>query len=318
MVKRLLETRKMETMTKKHGDSDIGSLLRKKAEAEFAAAEERKKANLESKRRRAREDWDQKAEVAHLQALADEKRCEHLRLLAEDRREKQRLRKQQERQKEEERWLQIDFPVELARRCIDWYKALSLNRDHQRRYAQIMEHRMKDKIFERRLVVRDLWTPVKEYSLNWCQHVVRESMDGRREGTTHWVKCSAAFNEIINEALGDGAEGRRHAPGVLEKIFKKIIPKGDVIFGPTSRTSGNFLLGHNDFIIEKAFVYGVYCLSKWLGEELFPRGIYGLWPPQAPSHIHRRPPPISVDEDSSNEEASGGAKATDAVASSSK
>ena len=53
MVKRLLESRKMETMTKKHGDSDIGSLLRKKAEAEFAAAEERKRANLESKRRRA-------------------------------------------------------------------------------------------------------------------------------------------------------------------------------------------------------------------------------------------------------------------------
>ena len=177
---------------------------------------------------------------------------------------------------------------------------------------------MKDKIFERRLVVRDLWTPVKEYSLNWCQHVVRESMDGRREGTTHWVKCSAAFNEIINEVLGDGAGGRRHAPGVLEKIFKQIIPKGDVIFGPRSRTSGNFLLGHNDFIIEKAFVYGVYCLSKWLGQELFPRGIYGLWPPQAPSHIHRRPPPISVDEDSCNEESAGGAKATDAVASSSK
>ena len=125
MVKRLLETRKMETMTKKHGETDIGLLLSKKAEAEFAAAEERKKANLESKRRRAREDWDQKAEAARLQAAADDKRIEHLRVLAEDRREKQRLRKQQERQKVEERWLQVDFPVELARRCIDWYAALS-------------------------------------------------------------------------------------------------------------------------------------------------------------------------------------------------
>ena len=226
MVKRLLESRKMETLTKKHGDSDIGSLLRKKAEAEFAAAEERKKANLECKRRRAREDWDQKAENARLQALADEKRCEHLRLLAEDRREKQRLRKQQERQKVEERWLQVDFPVELARRCIDWRAALSLDREHREKYVRMIEGRMKDKIFERRLVVRDLWTPVKEYSLNWCQHVVRESMDGRREGTAHWVKCSAAFNEIINEVLGDGAGGRRHAPGVLEKIFKKSFPEG--------------------------------------------------------------------------------------------
>ena len=44
MVKRLLETRKMETMTKKHGETDIGLLLTKKAEAEFAAVEERKRA----------------------------------------------------------------------------------------------------------------------------------------------------------------------------------------------------------------------------------------------------------------------------------
>ena len=308
MVKRLLESRKMETMTKKHGDSEIGSLLRKKAEAEFAAAEERKRANIESKRRRAREDWDQKKEAARLQAAADDLRIQHLKLLAEQRREKQRLRKLEERQKVQERWLQIEFPVELARRCMDWYAALSQDRKSQKRYAGIMEDRIKDKIFERRLAVRDLWTPVKEFSLNWCQHVVRECMDGRKEGTTHWVKCSAGFNEIINEVLGDGAEGgRRYAPGVLGHIFKKIIPKGDVIFGPKSRTSGNFLLGHNDFIIEKAFVYGVYCLSKWLGQELFPPGIYGVWPPRAPSHIHRRPPPISVDEDSSNEESSGGA-----------
>ena len=60
-----------------------------------------------------------------------------------------------------------------------------------------------------------------------------------------------------------------------------------MIFGPGSRTSSNFLLGHNGFIIEKAFVYGVICLSKWLGEKVFPKGIYGLWSPQAPSHMGR-------------------------------
>ena len=93
MVKRLLETRKMETITKKHGETEMGLLLTKKAEAEFAAAEERKRANLESKRRRAREEWDQKAEVARLQLAADDRHIQHLKLVAEDRREKQRLRK---------------------------------------------------------------------------------------------------------------------------------------------------------------------------------------------------------------------------------
>ena len=90
-----------------------------------------------------------------------------------------------------------------------------------------------------------------------------------------------------------------------------------MIFGPGSRTSSNFLLGHNGFIIEKAFVYGVICLSKWLGDKVFPKGIYGLWPPQAPSHIHRRPPLINVDEASADEESAGGAKAPEAAASSS-
>ena len=167
--------------------------------------------------------------------------------------ETQRRREQAEREKVEAQWLQVDFPVELARRCMDWYAALSQDRKSQKRYAGIMEDRIKDKIFERRLAVRDLWTPVKEFSLNWCQHVVRECMDGRKEGTTHWVKCSAGFNEIINEVLGDGPGQSRHAPGVLEKIFKKIIPKGDVIFGPRSRTSCEFLIGRNDYTMEKSF-----------------------------------------------------------------
>ena len=49
MVKRLLETRKKETLVQKQGATEMGLLLAKKAEAEFAAAEERKRANLESK-----------------------------------------------------------------------------------------------------------------------------------------------------------------------------------------------------------------------------------------------------------------------------
>ena len=54
--------------------------------------------------------------------------------------------------------------------------------------------------------------------------------------------------------------------------------------GTSCRSSGG---AHNGFIIEKAFVRGVICLSKWLEKKVFPKGIYGLWSPQAPSHIHR-------------------------------
>ena len=307
MVKRLLETRKQERLVQKQGASEIGLLLAKKAEAEFAAAEERKRANLESKRLRELEVWDRKAEDQRLKIAADEMRNKHLNLVAEQRREERRRRKLAEREKVEERWLQIDFPVELARRCIDWYGALSQAK--KQTYTRYIEECMKLKVFDRRHVMRDLWAPVKDFTVNWTQHSVSESMDGRRDGTFHWVRCSAAFAEIINEVLGVGPGQRRHAPGVLEKIFKKIIPKGDVIFGPHSRTSSNFLLGHNGFIIEKAFVYGVICLSKWLGEKYFPPGLYGLWPPQAPSHLHLRPPPIPVEDEEPDVPVAAGAAA---------
>ena len=35
----------------------------------------------------------------------------------------------------------------------------------------------------------------------------------------------------------------------------------------------------NQYIVDKAFIYGVIAFSKWMGPELFPFGIYAKWPP---------------------------------------
>ena len=47
--------------------------------------------------------------------------------------------------------------------------------------------------------------------------------------------------------------------------------------------TGNYsplrLLHINDYVLEKAFVYGIIALSKWLGEDLFAKGVFGQWPP---------------------------------------
>ena len=139
--------------------------------------------------------------------------------------------------------------------------------------------------------------PVKEFTSNWAQLAVREGMGRDVSGTTHWVRCSAAFNEIINECLGPGAgPQRRHPPSALETIFKSILgPHVALIIGPRSLTSSKFLLGHNDYIMEKACAHGVICLSQWLGEELFEPGFYGNWPPKAPSQIHSAVPTIHLD-----------------------
>ena len=48
------------------------------------------------------------------------------------------------------------------------------------------------------------------------------------------------------------------------------------------RRSCKNLLHMNDYVMERACVYGVIALSKWPGLDRFPRGIYGMWPPDPP------------------------------------
>ena len=47
--------------------------------------------------------------------------------------------------------------------------------------------------------------------------------------------------------------------------------------------SPQWLLHQSNYILDKAFVRAVIGVSRWLGEERFPDGLYGLWPPPAPA-----------------------------------
>ena len=85
------------------------------------------------------------------------------------------------------------------------------------------------------------------------------------------------------------------------------MPGAAVIFDNSTRFSASFFLAQNDFIMEKAYVYAVICLGKWLGGKLFPPGVYGLWPPEAPSQIYERSPPVIVDVEDGDAGASSSA-----------
>ena len=57
-------------------------------------------------------------------------------------------------------------------------------------------------------------------------------------------------------------------------------PSARLVFvGPHSPVR---LFQMNDCVFEKAFIFAIIVLSKWLGPERFPQGIYGNWPPAAP------------------------------------
>ena len=121
---------------------------------DFAAAEERRKENAEIARRHARELEDRKVEAARLQLEADQTRVQILKWKIIDRRDLQRRREEEERAKVTARWLQVDFPTQLARRCIHWCQAQ--RRSRRDGYKQVVANLVEDKVFERRLVIRDL------------------------------------------------------------------------------------------------------------------------------------------------------------------
>ena len=45
------------------------------------------------------------------------------------------------------------------------------------------------------------------------------------------------------------------------------------------------VLQANEYNMDKSFVYGVIMLSKWLGQDRFPAGVYGMWPPDPPPGV---------------------------------
>ena len=120
-LKRLLANGKKESLKEKQSRTEIARILIQKANADNEALEERRKENAEIARQKALELEDRKAEASRLQFAADAKRIERLAKAIEDRRDGQRRAEQALREKAEARWLQVDFPVLLARRCIDWY-----------------------------------------------------------------------------------------------------------------------------------------------------------------------------------------------------
>ena len=62
----------------------------------------------------------------------------------------------------------------------------------------------------------------------------------------------------------------------LSRLFKLIVPRARDIFASLTWLR---LLHVNQYSMEKSFVYGIVALSKWLGQDRFPPGIYDVWPP---------------------------------------
>ena len=150
------------------------------------------------------------------------------------------------------------------------------------------------RIFERQLFTEDLWVADKALTLRWS--LVQPYGGGQRRQ----VRCGLPFQQLIEDAVPQTVFGQDPVD-TLMRLFSVRVPEARRVFGGTCRPLR--LLHANDYILEKAFVYGIVALSKWLGAERFPQGVHGRWPPAFPANLvpsSEEAPTVNLDASASS------------------
>ena len=101
-------------------------------------------------------------------------------------------------------------------------------------------------------------------------------------GPLHQLRCGLPFQELVDKSVGRTMFGQ-DAMETLYRLFSACVPCARRVFLGAYRPLR--MLHMNDCILEKTFVYGIVALSKCLGEDSFPQGVYGQWPSQIPAGL---------------------------------
>ena len=133
------------------------------------------------------------------------------------------------------------------------------------------------------LLLPEIWETTTNLTMEWASVVQLSASNLDRSGKTRRnVRCGAEFQEYL-ETSSRNTWKPNDPTQAMKSVFKKIVPLADRML--TESYSPLKLLHLNDYVMEKAFVYGVICLSRWLGEEHFPEGCHGQWPPELPEDM---------------------------------
>ena len=188
-------------------------------------------------------------------------------------------------QRAQELWLQTQYPALLARQCIGALRGLSSKA--RTGFGNEICKQLKARAFERQLFIKDLWIADNTLTLAWS--MVQSFLGGPRRQ----VRCGLPFQEVIDTEAPQSILGRDPVD-TLYRLFEACVPSARRVFKNAS--SPLRLLHINDYILEKAFVYGIVALSKWLGEDRFPQGVYGHWPPRFPNTpVSEGAPPVDLE-----------------------
>jgi len=185
-----------------------------------------------------------------------------------------------------QKWLQCDYPVQLAVGLMDETRTPAAKGN----FSNMIAAAAKTRCFKRPLLVPDLWAVEYHFLIRYCQ------MPPPGGGHPRTVRCSAAFEALLATVAPAGTCNDRDAVRSLGTLLDLCAPGSALKAFVGSYTIAR-LLHLNDYVLDKAFVYGVVCLSKWLSSEHFPQGIYDKWPPAPPPAILPIPPALLIEDE---------------------
>ena len=174
------------------------------------------------------------------------------------------------------KWLQIDYPTNLALGLIE-----SFRRSDKTKLNAIVQAKLAEGAFKRRLHIQNLWSINQKLLHTWREErpsiLVQEKLQKLVP-----VKCTTMFSSMVMTKEG-GSHGVSTEMGiggeVLIKIVEKFMPRIKDILNQSKYTV-MLILEMNDFIMEKAVVWMIWALQKWLGMKKW--SAIADWPPIMP------------------------------------
>ena len=260
-------TSRRRAATKKRDATTSGTALelRRLAAADREEEQKRRDERRALERRAALDDAEAKIALETAKADAAEKRRLELETCRLAALEEDARKAKVARAAEDARWLQVDFPLALCKQLIEWRAALTPDQEAS------FKARVRHLVRFRRLV--QVETPYF-----WDEDVRFTSFLGNVLGvdkSRHSVRCSKSFEWVLyRNAWAAGSPN--DAVHQLHRLWDKVAPDGHSLF--QGRFTSQILLHDNQYVVEKAFVNGVFLMYKWMGVGWLPGGEF-TWPP---------------------------------------
>ena len=263
--------RKLSVAKQKTQEHALAQSLREAATRDREVELKRRAEQLELERRAGLEDFAARKaleEARERTAQARRKALEASRIL---RQEVSDRRTEQANRLCESRWLQVDYLVRLAVQLLEWRANLTSAQETSLREAMLaLARSSRPKLH---VETPRLWASIASFT-----NVIRSELGSA--GKRLSMRSSKEFEWILFRNAW-ASSSRNEVAYMLLKLMDRIAPQASDLF--RSRYTGQVILDWADGVAEKAFVYAVILLSKWLGAERFPHGVHH-WPPAAPSN----------------------------------